>query len=337
MLRLALLGILGPLVGAADQRFVAAAPPEPSPRLVRAAVERAIPLLEKGARGSMEQRPQCFTCHNQGVPLLALTTARERGFVIDKEHYQAQLAFTAQFLDKNRANYLKGKGQGGQVDTAGYALWTLGAGGWKPDATTDAVLEYLLQFNQDLPHWRVSARRPPSEQSQFTANYLALRALRHFESEAISEKAEKRIAKVRNWLEATPPQDTEDRVFRLWGLKVAGAADPEIQQAARELFATQRPDGGWGQLDLMESDPYATGTALVALHQAAGLPVTDPVYRRGLIFLLCTQLSDGSWYVRSRSSPFQTYFESGFPHGKHQFISMAASAWATMALALAVE
>jgi hypothetical protein len=41
--------------------------------------------------------------------------------------------------------------------------------------------------------------------------------------------------------------------------------------------------------------------------------------------------------VASRSRPFQPYFESGFPYGKDQFISAAASNWATMALALAVR
>ena len=53
-----------------------------------------------------------------------------------------------------------------------------------------------------------------------------------------------------------------------------------------------------------------------------------------LSYLLATQRPDGTWYVRSRSRPFQIYFESGFPHGKDQFISMAASGWATTALAL---
>ena len=51
-------------------------------------------------------------------------------------------------------------------------------------------------------------------------------------------------------------------------------------------------------------------------------------------FLLASQLADGSWHVRSRSRPFQIYFESGFPHGKDQFISVAASGWAATALAL---
>ena len=40
---------------------------------------------------------------------------------------------------------------------------------------------------------------------------------------------------------------------------------------------------------------------------------------------------------KSRSNPFQPYYESGFPYGKNQFISIAASGWATTALVLACE
>ncbi len=42
----------------------------------------------------------------------------------------------------------------------------------------------------------------------------------------------------------------------------------------------------------------------------------DPAFKRGVEFLLRTQLEDGSWLVRSRSVPIQAYFESGFPHGR---------------------
>ena len=84
----------------------------------------------------------------------------------------------------------------------------------------------------------------------------------------------------------------------------------------------------------LESDAYATGQALVALHEA-GMKASDPVYQRGVSFLLAAQHADGSWYVKSRSDAFQPYFESGFPYSKDQFISMAATSWATAALALA--
>ena len=49
---------------------------------------------------------------------------------------------------------------------------------------------------------------------------------------------------------------------------------------------------------------------------------------------LRTQLSDGSWLAHTRTFPFQVYKESGFPHGKDQWISAAASSWAAMALSL---
>jgi hypothetical protein len=57
-----------------------------------------------------------------------------------------------------------------------------------------------------------------------------------------------------------------------------------------------------------------------------------PAYRKGVQFLLTTQLADGSWFVRTRAHPVQVYFESGFPHGHDQFISAAATNWATLAL-----
>jgi hypothetical protein len=43
-------------------------------------------------------------------------------------------------------------------------------------------------------------------------------------------------------------------------------------------------------------------------------------------------MQDGSWFVRSRTFPFQPYRESGFPHGKDQFISAAGTSWAVLAL-----
>jgi hypothetical protein len=124
-------------------------------------------------------------------------------------------------------------------------------------------------------------------------------------------------------------------VFRLLGLKEAGASGDAIREAADALLKTQRADGSWAQLDDKPGDAYATGSALVALHQAGGLATTDPAYVRGLWSLLRGQAADGSWYVKSRSKPFQPYYESGFPYEKDQFISATASGWAAAALALA--
>jgi hypothetical protein len=312
---------------------VSAEPATPSPEQVKKAIGKALPLLLKGAEGHVAQRT-CFACHNQALPILAFTTARERDFAVRSEDLDKQLRFIAAFLDGNRENYLQGKGQGGQVDTAGYALFTLELGGWQPDATTEAVVEYLLLRYKDLDHWRATSNRPPSEASSFTTSYLALRALRYWGKLEHRDRIAARIATVRGWLLQAAALDTEDRVFRLWALHAAGADDKDLRSAVAELVQSQRADGGWGQTAALDSDAYATGSVLVVLHQAGGLATSDPLYQRGVAFLLKTQQEDGSWLVRSRSRPFQTYYESGFPHGKDQFISMAASGWAATALAL---
>ena len=308
----------------------------PSIEAIKAAVSKSLPLLEKGAKGSMEQRKQCFTCHNQGLPIMALTTAQSRGFAIDAENLQTQIKFTAEFLGKNKQKYLEGKGQGGQVDTAGYALWTLDNGGWKPDETTAAVAEYFLLFQKDREHWQPQSRRPPSEQSWFTSSYVALRSLKVFGLPEQKERIDSRTEQVRQWLLKTSPEDTEDRVFRLRALQLVAAPDDDVRRAATELLQTQRDDGGWAQLPDLSSDAYATGSALVALHQSGGLATVDTAYQKGLSYLISTQQDDGSWHVTTRSKPIQTYFESGYPHGKDQFISIAAAGWSTTALALAL-
>lgn len=308
----------------------------PSVTAIKAAVKKSLPLLETAARGSMEKRKQCFTCHNQALPILALTTARSRGFTIDAENLQRQLQFTADFLARNRTNYLAGKGQGGQALTAGYALWTLEMGGWRRDATTDAVTEYLLTFQKEQDHWKPQTVRPPSEESLFTVSFVALRGLKTFGLPEQKERITRRTEQIRQWTSRTQATNTEDRVFRIRSLRLVESARDEVHRASDELLQTQRPDGGWAQLADMESDAYATGTALVALHQAGEVATTDAVYRNGLRFLLAKQLEDGSWHVPTRSEPIQTYYESGYPHGADQFISITAAGWATTALVLAL-
>jgi hypothetical protein len=315
-----------------------ARPTEPAANFsepVKAAVTKALPLLWKGAEGHAAQRT-CFACHNQGVPIIAFDAVRRCGFTIRADDLEKQVKFIAAFLERNAQEYRKGEGQGGQVDTAGYALLALELGGWKSDATTGAVAEYLLLRDRDRDHWRPSGNRPPSEASEFAPTYLAIRALRKWGTEAQKERIATRLDTVRGWLLRQKAGDTEDAVFRLWALQAVGAEDKEVRAAATQLLRGQRHDGGWGQTGAMESDAYATGTALTVLHEAGGLAPGDPAYQRGIAFLLKAQQEDGSWLVRSRSKPFQTYFESGFPHGKDQFISMAASGWATTALALAL-
>jgi hypothetical protein len=312
-----------------------AKPVQVTPDRIRSAVTRALPPLEKSLVVYAEKR-DCFSCHNQAVPLVALEIVRTRGLAIDEDAFQGAVALTLADLDSALVTYRNGRGQPGGVTRAAYALWTLEAGKYPTDEVTAAVAGYLLKADLDRGHWTTSSRRPPMEASHFTTTALALRALRYYGARSQAGLVDDRARRARSWLSTSRPADTEDRVFRLWGLKYADATPAELGAAARDLLAAQRDDGGWAQTDKLASDAYATGSALVALHQAARLSTDDPAYRRGVAFLLRTQKPDGTWFVASRSQPFQLYFESGFPYGKDQFIAVAASGWAAAALALAL-
>lgn len=79
------------------------------------------------------------------------------------------------------------------------------------------------------------------------------------------------------------------------------------------------------------SDALSTGQTIFMLCNAGTSP-DDPAIARGCDFLLRTQNADGSWEFESHAKPVQPFFDNGDPHDKNQFISVAATAWATSAL-----
>jgi hypothetical protein len=168
--------------------------------------------------------------------------------------------------------------------------------------------------------------------SRFTTTAAAVRVLGYFGPPGSIEIAE-RIKRGKAWLRAETPVTTDYKVFRLFGLYWTDSDKTLIGQAADLLKREQNADGGWTQIRGLNSDAYATGQALVALHEAGGLGTTDPVYLRGVQYLLKNQETDGSWLVHTRAAPANPYFESGSPRGKFQEISFAGTCWATMALA----
>jgi hypothetical protein len=117
------------------------------------------------------------------------------------------------------------------------------------------------------------------------------------------------------------------------GLVWTKAPAAAVKAASDDIVRRQTAGGGWSQLPTLDPDAYATGLSLVALHEA-GIRVTDATYRKGVSFLLATQYPDGSWLVRTRAFPTQPYLESGFPFGRHQWVSAAGTAWAAQAIAL---
>jgi N-acyl-D-amino-acid deacylase len=308
----------------------------PKPAEVKAAVEKGLNRIRQGADSYPKHR-NCFSCHHQATALFSLDSAARHGFTIDQARREELVRFTLKSFAK-KDTIARGQGIGGANTTAAYALAALAAGGHPADDTTDALVQFLLVRQRADGAWPGVTNRPPTEGSPFTATAMALFGLKHYVADRgwrASADMQKRTAaaaeKGRAWLLQNRGDATEDRVFRLRGLVHAGAAPADVEAARDELLGAQRDDGSWAQLPKMDGDAYATGTALMAL-RLAGLGTDHAAYRRGARWLLKEQKDDGSWIVETRSRPIQIFFDNGDPGGKSQFISFAATGWATLAL-----
>ncbi len=299
------------------------------PRIV-SAIERTLPLLVKSSATYQRER-QCFACHHQALPAMVFAAADARAVTYEHGPSALEASFTHRYFRDRRAQLLKGEGVPGGPYTAGYALLTLADQRWPQDDTSAALAEYLRLKQQPDGAWPLSSRRPPLEYNLFTSTALSLHALQR-RSELPAPIMAACVRKAQDWLAKQSAHETDERTMRLLGLYWSGATSDLLTSAAAELLADQRDDGGWAQTAELISDAFATGEALYALVESRQLALTDSAFLAGVDYLLRTQLADGSWHVKSRSKPFQTYFESDFPHGTDQFISIAATCWATLAL-----
>jgi ankyrin repeat protein len=295
------------------------------------AVKKVLSRLEMGGEPGFKARA-CVSCHSNSLPQMAVGLARKKGFEVNLEQVKKEVSFAiatdAPYLEPNRL----GSSIGGGSDTIGYTLMGMAAAGSPADALTDAHIHYL-SLNQTLDGaFRNTSYRPPSEYSAFTTTAVALRAFKLYPLPGRREEFEERISRAKRWLLSAKPFSIEERSMQLNALADAGASTSERAPFVKALKASQNPDGSWSQLSGIRSDAYATGQALYALHVSGDVPANDPVYQKGVEWLLRNQLADGSWFTPSRAVPVQPHTFESFPNGWHQFISEAASSWATMAL-----
>ena len=307
-----------------------------APRAVRDAVSISLPLLQHADEVFLKTAT-CVSCHNNSLFQMTAAVVRRKGFRIDEAIVREQMTRTRAYLESWRERELQDIAIPGRIDTTTYILAGLAAARYPSDPATDALARYVKRRQLAEGGWRVAADRPPIESSDIAVTALALRSMQAYAPAPQKAEYARAIQRGAAWLAQARPASTEDHAFLLLGLGWSGERQSAIRKAASALIAQQRADGGWGQIPTLASDAYATGQALTALAESGAVKPTDPAYKKGVRFLLGTQLEDGSWYVRSRAVPVQPYFDSEFPHGTDQFISAAATNWATMALALAAR
>ena len=301
----------------------------------RAAISRALPLLQQSADTWFKER-RCPSCHHQGLGMMTVSLARDRGFAIDAGLLSTQVTKIVDVGAGRSERLILGEASINEAIGQSYSLVGL-ASTRQVDARRFALVAHMLAGKQHVSgKWSWYSHRPPLEDGEMTATALSVRALRLFAPAARADETRTRIERARTWLASARVDSTEDAAMQILGLVWSGAPKTTWQAAARRLKAAQQSDGGWTQIPTRSSDAYATGQAVVALALAGELAPADPATRRAVAFLLTSQQADGSWLVTTRRARHEglPYFDSGFPHGKHQFISYAGAAWATMALLL---
>ena len=307
---------------------------------LQTALRQAVSPLETSAKISRESfvrhasQQDCMSCHQQNLPMAALTLAHANGIGIDEEQCREQVQLVS---EKAFAIFMREPTfHPDPAHSLGYAAFGFAAAQGK-SRNTDTWVHHLAVIQAKDGQWHNNLPRPPLQTSDAGATALAVHALRAYPLPGRSKEFAARIDHARTWLLKLQPVNHEERIYQLLGLHWAGEPAQKLQKLAKALLAEQRSDGGWAQLPKLESDAYATGQALFALQSAAGFDVADPRVTRAAEFLLGSQLEDGTWHVVRRAFPFQPTMRSGFPHGRDGWISSAGSSWAVMALSAALS
>ena len=302
-----------------------------SDRSVSAAIKPAFELLSKQSYNFI-RISGCNSCHAQDLPAAVAAIARDRGLPAPAEI--PQLPQSMHTLNPERILDLAVVAHVGIA----WEMFDFAHNRVPRDEYTDASVRYLKVMQSPAGFWgAIESRRPPMASGTYQVTALAVHALANYGPPAEKDDTERALARAAAWLESAAPSNTQDRAFQLMGLAWSHAKPASIAAAVKALAAEQRPDGGWSQLATLSSDAYATGEALYALNAAGRMPITDLVFAKGVKYLLSTQADDGSWYVKSRSIWLQPYFDSGFPYGQDQWISAAATSWASLALSLTAD
>jgi hypothetical protein len=304
---------------------------------VRVAVEQSLTLLDK-TTSQFFNKSGCFACHEQPPGEFAASAARAKGIPVDeKASRERRLQITSMLVSSGPVQ-LEGAAAIGGADNNLYSVEALVRSGYAPDRITDFLAAYLAAAQGSDGGWHLPGySRSPIQDSDFSRTTMAIRALKAYATPGRAAEMRERIQRGKQWLLHSEPVILEDFDMRLTGAAAAGSSPTELRKLAEPILARQRDDGGWAQRDVFASDAYATGMTLWSLAEAGVVRPQDPVYQKGVRFLLGTQAADGSWYVSSRATKFQQYFESGFPYGHNQWISTMATGWAVSALTLAID
>jgi hypothetical protein len=310
---------------------------------IQTTVDRAIPYLQTESAAWLSLR-QCAACHHAGMPFWALSEAERQGYAIDNKYLTDKIESLLGSKDKLLSSKIfpnpadapdprpQGRGLNMGLPFLAVAARSLSSLEEGQKQSLKLIAEEIVKKQQEDGSWEFFAtlRRPPINESQTTDAAWIIMALEEETGPDAPESQRAALQKAIAWLDSAQFSGIhQDKAMKVLMAARSGKPRETMQSTIDELLALQRADGGWSQtVPEPKSDAFATGQTLYVL-SLAGYTAERPEIKRGIDFLVSTQMPDGSWPMISRSTP------DGSPGSSKLLtpITCAASSWATLGLA----
>ena len=296
-------------------------------------MQQAVRFLDSAALTWQKQR-KCFSCHSNYAFLLA------RPAVTHKVTAHRQIREAAEYLATHPRKM--GYQATEAVMVASVLAQNDAATTGKLHPATRLALDEMWVHQRADGGWKwLDDNEPPSEiEEHYGVTMAAIGAGIAPDGYSGTPAARKGLEKIRRYLRNNPPANIHNRAMKmLASLHVDGImTKPERQKVVDDLFALQKPDGGWNLAtlganwkradgapqDYQTSDGYGTGFAIYVL-RTAGVSAEDRRIQKGIRWLKSHQRASGRWFTRSMDKDSK------------QFITHSGTAYAVLALAACGE
>jgi squalene-hopene/tetraprenyl-beta-curcumene cyclase len=205
---------------------------------------------------------------------------------------------------------------------------------------TRKALDRMWELQRDEGGWEwLKADEAPSAiDDHFGVTMAAFATGMAPENYAGTPQARQGLEKIRAYVRSHPPATIHQRAMLLLASTRVGGLMTDDQRArtAAELFALQRPDGGWAMGSLADwkrkdgarlqsdvSDGYGTGLVLYVL-RSGGTAAADPRLQKAVAWLKSHQRESGGWFTRS-------------PRNRDELSGYAGTVYAVLALSACGE
>jgi squalene cyclase len=266
----------------------------------------------------------CFSCHNNGDAARALYAASRKGYAIPQNAFNATTAWVSQpnTWEQNKGNPGFSDKTLSNVQFASALLAAFEAGQVKDRQPLEVAARKLIAEQAADGAWRIepdSALGSPTTWGTTLTTSMAMKVLQ----QDGSDKSIQASRRARAWLSRVTPNSVLTAATLI--IATTGSLDQSTQRQRQQslnlLRDAQTSDGGWGPYAKSPPEVFDTAMALLALNEVSKEAGVVDLIRRGRLFLVSQQQSDGSWIETTRPSGGESYAQR-----------LSTTGWATLAL-----